>query len=251
LSTYSLTAYLALVKNHPVNGSQLSKHSGIPRARIYDVLRTLKSKGFVAELSEGTYLPLPPDEFMKRLRNGYEADLTALENHLREAEKKSSYDFVWTIRGYKKVMSKAREMIRAARSEIYVRLFPEEGARLDDELRAAESRGVQVKYILMSPSDAAFELQVLHPDHESLEALLGGRSLDIVVDKEEFLGGMFVAGKEEHCTVNWGKNRWFVLAGRDSLRHDFFHYFLHKTYEKQEPLTEGEVGLYALIMKDA
>lgn len=42
LSQYEITAYLSLVGRHPVNGSQLSRFSGIPRARIYDVLRSLK-----------------------------------------------------------------------------------------------------------------------------------------------------------------------------------------------------------------
>ena len=37
-SKYEITAYLTLVANHPVNGSQLSRMSAIPRAKIYDVL---------------------------------------------------------------------------------------------------------------------------------------------------------------------------------------------------------------------
>ena len=36
-SQYEATCYMALVSEHPLNGSQLSKKSGIARSRIYDV----------------------------------------------------------------------------------------------------------------------------------------------------------------------------------------------------------------------
>jgi sugar-specific transcriptional regulator TrmB len=55
LSDYAIHTYLSLLQHHPINGSQLSKRSGIPRARIYDILRTLKARGFVSEASKGTY----------------------------------------------------------------------------------------------------------------------------------------------------------------------------------------------------
>jgi sugar-specific transcriptional regulator TrmB len=54
LSDYTIRTYLSLLRHHPINGSQLSKRSGIPRARIYDILRTLKARGFVSEASKGT-----------------------------------------------------------------------------------------------------------------------------------------------------------------------------------------------------
>ncbi|OEU44603.1 MAG: hypothetical protein BBJ60_03575 [Desulfobacterales bacterium S7086C20] len=45
LSQYETKAYLSLVAKYPLNGSQLSKHSGIPSAKIYEVLRNLLEKG--------------------------------------------------------------------------------------------------------------------------------------------------------------------------------------------------------------
>jgi sugar-specific transcriptional regulator TrmB len=250
LSDYAITAYIALLKHHPVNGSRLSRSSGIPRARIYDVLRTLKQKGFVAEASEGLYVPLPPDELIRRLRRDYEADLSTLETILEEAREAPGHDFIWTIKGHARVMQQAREMIAAARHEIYVRLYPEEGYLLDPPLKEAAARGVQVKYISMGPSHPSFALQVVHPDCESIASSLGGRSFDLVLDRKEFLGGVFVKDKEDQSLINWGRNRSFVIAGRDSLRHDFFHYFLHKTYHQKQDLSDAEKSLYDIILKD-
>lgn len=44
---YEAKSYVALVKLGPATAYQVSKASGIPRARIYDVLNTLVEKGIV------------------------------------------------------------------------------------------------------------------------------------------------------------------------------------------------------------
>ena len=250
LSNYEIMAYLSLVSRHPVNGSQLSRFSGIPRARIYDVLRSLKDKGFVVETGDGLYAPLPPEEFFKRLRHSFETKLEFLEEKIEAASEPTVYDYVWTIRGYDKVMDKAREMIGAARTEIYTRLHTSEGHILAQNLTRAGLRGVVVKYISMGDPAVIFDLQVVHPESESIAARYGGRTFDLVVDKKELLVGLFETGKEEHSPVNWAKNHWFVVTIRDSLRHDFFHFFLHKIYEKKQRLTKDEKILYDLIVRD-
>lgn len=250
LSDYAIHAYLSLLQHHPVNGSQLSKQSGIPRARIYDLLRTLKKRGFVAEAGKGIFVPLPPDELIKQLRRDYEEDLDRFEDLAREAQTPADHDFIWTVTGYQRVMDKAREMIDAAQMEIYIRLFPQEAETLIRALKKAEKRAVQVKCIFMEPFPRTFAIQVIHPQHEVVERNLGGRSFDLVVDKEEFIGGMFTTENIEECRINWGRNRWFVTAGRDSLRHDFFHYFLYKTHNLRQALDEKEKKVYEIIQND-
>lgn len=250
LSDYEITAYFFLVQKHPVNGSQLSKKSGIPRARVYDVLRSLKEKGVVAESDEGFYVPLPPEELIKRLRLRHESELELLQERFREASQESSYEYVWIMRGYAEVLAKAGEMIDEAGQEVYIRVFPSEGRALHPHLRRAEQRGVAVKYIAMQPVPLEFARQIIHPGHETIQATLGGRSLDLVVDRREVLGGLLEEGNEDLSPINWGKNNWLVTSTRDSLRHDFFHYFLHQTFELQRSLSQEEAALYTYIMQD-
>jgi len=250
LSDYAIHTYLSLLQHHPINGSQLSRRSGIPRARIYDVLRTLKTRGFVAEASKGLFVPLPPDELIRQLRRNHEKDLNRFESLVNEAQAPAEHDFIWTVNGYQRVLDKAMEMIAAARLEIYIRLFPEEAENLMQSLKKAEKRGVQVKSIFMAPYPQTFAVQVVHPQHEIVERSLGGRSFDLVVDKKEFIGGLFVPENIEACQINWGRNQWFVTAGRDSLRHDFFHYFLYKTHTLKQTLNAEEIKLYELIQND-
>jgi len=136
-SKSEMTAYLTLLNNHPVNGSQLSRGSAIPRAKIYDVLRSLKNKGAVTEVGRGLFAPLPPEELFNRLRTRFESSLERFENRIKAASDTSSYEYVWTIKGYDPAVQKARSMIQSARGEVYTRLFPEDGQALSAALRHA------------------------------------------------------------------------------------------------------------------
>ncbi|MCP4720751.1 MAG: TrmB family transcriptional regulator, partial [Desulfobacteraceae bacterium] len=106
-SQYEAACYMALAGNHPINGSQLSKKSGIARSRIYDVLRSLISKGYVIEVNTGQYAPLPSDELIRRLKRGFDKNITAFEKEIAKASQKEDFEYVWTLTGYDNVMEKA------------------------------------------------------------------------------------------------------------------------------------------------
>jgi hypothetical protein len=102
----------------------------------------------------------------------------------------------------------------------------------------------------MGPIPVKFEIQVVHPESDDLLKSIGGRSFDIIADKTEALVGIFELGQENQSPINWTRNRWFVIANRDSLRHDFYHYFLEKTYERGQTLSDEEKKIYAFIKAD-
>lgn len=250
-SQYETSCYLALISNHPANGSQLSKVSGIARSRIYDVLRNMTRKGLVQEVGNGQYTPIPPDELLKRLRSQFESDLAILEEQFHEMATESTYEYVWAIQGYHYVLKRATQMIKAAQHEIYVRLFPETAVHLNKHLHEAAKRGVNIRYIAMGEMPLTFDVQVIHPNCGVLHETVGGISFDLVADKTEALVGIFETGKEEHSPINWTRNHWFVVANRDSLRHDFYHYFLHKLYEQQQTLSERDKHIYEVIKAES
>ncbi len=249
-SQYEAACYMSLVGSHPVNGSQLSKISGIARSRIYDVLRSLISKGYVIEVKQGQYAPLPSDELIRRLTNGFNKNIAAFEKEIAKATQKEDFEYVWTLTGYENVMSKAKEMIEDANTEIYARLFPEADKHLGKHLVAAEKRGVSIRYIAMGEIPQRFDIQVDHPGHENLKDTIGGRSFDIITDKKEALVGIFETGNEDLSPINWTRNQWFIIANRDSLRHDFYHCFLEKILDRNFELTSEEKKIYKVIKED-
>ncbi len=96
-SQYEASCYMALVGSHPVNGSQLSKISGIARSRIYDVLRSLIAKGYVIEVQAGQYAPLPSDEVIRRLKREFETNIDRVEKEISKATQKEDFEYVWTL----------------------------------------------------------------------------------------------------------------------------------------------------------
>jgi HTH-type transcriptional regulator, sugar sensing transcriptional regulator len=249
-SQYEATCYMTLVGNHPVNGSQLSKISGIARSRIYDVLRNLISKGYVIEVNSGQYAPLPADEVVRRLKRNFNSNIKVFEEKIAAASQKNDFEFVWTITGYENVMEKAIEMIKNAETEIYVRLFPKAYQHLDPYLIQADKRGVNIRYIAMGKTAKKFDVQVIHPEHEHLQQTIGGRSLEVITDKSEALVGIFETDKEDSSAINWTRNQWFIVANRDSLRHDFYHCFLEKILDQHQDPTTDEKRIYKIIKED-
>ncbi len=249
-SQYEAACYMALISHHPVNGSQLSKQSGIARSRIYDVLRSLISKGYVMDINAGQYAPLPPDELIRRLRKSFTTRINAFEEQIAKASQKEKIEYVWTLTGYAAVMEKAMEMIKEAKQEIYIRLFPRADRHLGRYLTDADKRGVNIRYIAMGRIEKNFDVQVMHPDCDQLQQTIGGRSIDVIADKKEALVGIFETGNEDRSPINWTRNQWFILANRDSLRHDFYHSFLEKMLDRRQELTEDEQRIYEIIKSD-
>lgn len=249
-SQYEAACYMALVSHHPVNGSQLSKISGIARSRIYDVLRNLIAKAYVMDVGAGQYVPLPPDELIRRLKTSFANTITAFEELIATVSRKDDVEYVWTLTGYETVMAKAMEMIKGARLEVYVRLFPKAGRHLDNYLTQADKRGVKIRYVAMGKIEKKFDVQVMHPNHELLQKTIGGRSLEVIVDKQEALVGIFETGNEESSPINWTRSKWFILANRDSLRHDFYHSFLEKILDRHQDLTDDERRIYKIVKED-
>jgi sugar-specific transcriptional regulator TrmB len=249
-SKYESACYLALVAQHPSNGSQLSKRSGIARSRIYDVLRGLLRKGIVFEIEKGTYVPLPFEELKQRFRRQFESNLELLEKQLAELTQETEYEYLITLRGRETALAKAVEIITAARRELYLRLFPSAWDYLGNAIRAAADRGVGVRLIAMGRLPYTFDIQVDHPEVAGLCDKLGGETIDIISDRAEALVGMFEAERPDRSPVIWTRNRWFVTANRDSLRHDFYHYFLDKLHEQGQPLSAHDQAIYDLIKRD-
>lgn len=249
-SKYESSCYLALLTKHPANGSQLSKISGIARSRIYDVLRSLVNKKVVFEIEQGLYVPLPFKELKKRLRGQFESNLKILDDQLNAMVEQSNFEYLLTLNGVEDVLSKAVDIIDSAGHELYFRLFPDTWERLRDHIEQATQRGVGVRCICMGPMELHYDIQIFHPDGENLKKKLGGESIDIIADKREALSGIFETDNVHSSPFIWTRNHWFVTATRDSLRHDFYHYFLDKLYERGDELSTRDKQIYAFIKAD-
>lgn len=160
LNTYEIKAYLALVSAGRMNAAELSSVSGIPIARVYDVMSSLERKGF-AKIGLGRptiYEANPPDEALSNYRRKMELDFGRRLRELEEmreqlvetlrvedrGEKRDSFsmkegdDLTVCLEG---MIMKARERIYIVESEFL------SSSTLGDLLRDAERRGVKIKVV--------------------------------------------------------------------------------------------------------
>ena len=65
-----IQVYIEVLKEFPITGYELSERSEIPRTMIYEVIANLLKKEavYTATLVPLTYVPLPAEELINRLR---------------------------------------------------------------------------------------------------------------------------------------------------------------------------------------
>jgi len=123
-SEYECKAYLKLLEEFPLNGYALSKASGIPRSRIYEVLKNLIDKQMVFEQADEknrVYYPVEPKIFIKKLKAHYEKlfeDLSQYAGALYQEPKQD--DKLVVITGRENIISFLKLLIQGAQKRVAV-----------------------------------------------------------------------------------------------------------------------------------
>jgi sugar-specific transcriptional regulator TrmB len=111
-SDYEARAYVALLQRSPLNGYELAKASGLPRANVYSVLQKLEERGAVVRHDSPSgvrYAPVPPAALTGRLGDRYQSILDAAQRSLDEISSPAEHEYVWNARGYTVLLEQARE----------------------------------------------------------------------------------------------------------------------------------------------
>lgn len=150
---YEAKAYAALLQRSPVNGYELAKQSGIPRANIYSVLGKLEERSAVlrVESADGVrYAPVPPQELVRRLGSRFQETLQVTQRSLSEIAAPIEHDHVWSTQGYSVLLEHAATLVDAARHYLLVAIWPQEARRLAEALSRAEARGVELTTLCLA-----------------------------------------------------------------------------------------------------
>jgi len=219
-SEYEAKAYIALLRESPVTGYQLSKTCGVPRSMIYEVLGKLTARGAAMTLRKGDstlYAPVPADEFLDHLRREHEALTTSLKDDLATLASPTDLEYVWNIEGHENIMAKAREMIGQAQSRICLALLPVTFLDLRPALEEAIGRGVRVVLYTTTQLDLpAGRVIVAHVSEETL-GQARGLGLVLVIDGEEVLIGEWLTATQ--ARASWTGSPLFVFIAEFSTVH--------------------------------
>ncbi len=152
LTMYEAQAYTTLTSLISATADEVSQNSGIPRSKIYDVLKKLNEKQFL-EIEEGrplTYNVKSPVEVLTRekekLNSEIDDTITRLtyiyENGMNQVQAP-----IWRIYGVEKIIAQELEIIKRAKTSINMRigfLFEEEGEALVKALKNRSDLNINI-----------------------------------------------------------------------------------------------------------
>lgn len=157
LTMYEAQTYVTLTSLISSTASEIAEESGIPRSKIYDVLKELAKKNYI-EVEDGrplTYNVKSPVEVLgrerERLNSEIDDTITRLtyvyENGMSQVQAP-----IWRIYGVEKIIAQELEIIKRAKKSINMRigfLFENEGESL---VKALKNRTDLKINILASPT---------------------------------------------------------------------------------------------------
>ncbi len=157
LTMYEAQAYVTLTSLIQASADEVSKSSGIPRSKIYDVLKKLSEKDFI-EIEDGrplTYVVKSPVEVLSREKEKIDSQIedaivrltNIYENGISQVQAP-----IWRIYGVEKIINQELEIIQRAKNTINMRigfLFEGEGEAL---IKAFKKRRSLKVNILASPT---------------------------------------------------------------------------------------------------
>lgn len=149
LNLYEAKAYAGLLKVGTANAYKISKESGIPRARIYDVLESLIERGLamVEETSENikTYTPVPSKIFLERTKKEWESDFDEISVELQALEVEEKQDiYVFTVKGKENITTYCKQLLKEASHYVLISMWNQMYELLLPELKECQNRGCKV-----------------------------------------------------------------------------------------------------------
>ena len=219
---YEAKVYLALLRQNPATGYQLSKSSGVPRSMVYETLGRLRGRGLVLETVEGRatlYRPLPPQTFLDQHQSDHERLVNSLRLGLEELYSHTGDDRVWSIRGRQAALTYGAQLIRQADSAVFLVLTDQDLEALRDEIIAVCDRGLDTNVLLTGQGKLECGRVAHHPPLESeLQGLTG--LLLVAVENGEVLIASMSVQQEMRATIT--SNPDLVLIARQFVWMELF-----------------------------
>lgn len=164
LAPYQARAYVGLLELETGAAQEIANVSGIPNARIYDVLRDLEEMGYVELYEQDTLRAraLDPRTITEELNRRIERFEEATDEIQTRWQRPSIDDHaVSIIRRFKTILETAKRFISEADTQIHATLTRKQYDKLKMDLAKAYQRGVTVNVTILQ-SDQGDPLEQKH-----------------------------------------------------------------------------------------
>jgi sugar-specific transcriptional regulator TrmB len=222
LNAYEVDAYIALLKKGQLTAMEISQEAKVPYSKIYEVLNSLKEKGWIksSESRPTKYYPVPPLEAAAYTKQRMEDRCQMWEQTVADAlqplyEKRELVERpdILILHGQQAVVSKLEEVFRKANKEVMVAApaFAKPIIASADQYLPSLKKNVNVKLMVAGkPDDWAFLKKM--PGVNELRArdhMFGG---GVIADGKE---AMLFLGEEKPSLVIWSNHAGLVGFARE------------------------------------
>jgi len=194
---YEAKVYLALLKDSPVSGYQISKNAGIPRSMVYEALGRLSTRGAIMKSESERavlYRPIHPDVLLNKIETEHRMTVHELREQLGPIFQSTDENRLWSLDGRPSVIAYALQMITNTQTEISCVMGDLDLESLQEVLSKRYKSGVKLNLLLTGNANLS-EIQfptgpglqvAIHPQKES-EIQKLSRILIICTDEQECL----------------------------------------------------------------
>jgi sugar-specific transcriptional regulator TrmB len=239
---YEAKAYLALSSRYPATAYEVAKISGLPRANVYSVLRTLELKGAIQPVGETprSYAPVDPEDFFGRHARNTAALCSALSRQVRSQAQPNEDAFVWHYAGEADVMQKIDDLIRGAKTSVWIKA-PDHLIRPHlPALKAAARRKVQVILVVFGEDYASLRADpaiTVFP-HEG-DAIKRGAADVLFTVTSDFSGVLIATHDKAGVAASYARNRAIVYVIQTLFLHEFY---FAEIYQKVGDVLDATFG---------
>ncbi|MBI4697552.1 MAG: TrmB family transcriptional regulator [Nitrospirae bacterium] len=239
LSEYEATAYVSLLKEGPLTAYEISKKSGIPSSKVYEVVKKLETRHIIQSVqSERTrlYVPIAPEDFIEKYKAVVEGNLESVRTELKNIKVGVDTSLIWHVKDYDDLILRARRMIDTAQETILLSVWPQEVKILLPHLEIAEGRGIKIAIMHYGATNIKVGQVYRHPPEETIFSQKNSRGFALVTDSSKALTGKI---EDQETEAIWSMNEGFVMIAEDYMRHDMF---VMKIVSRLEPLLKKHFG---------
>jgi len=222
LNTYEIDAYTTLLESGQMTAMAISREAKVPYSKIYEVLNSLKGKGWIksSESRPFKYYPVSPLEATavtkQRLDDkyqGWEQTVAEALQPLYEKRELVERPDILILHGQQAVVAKLEEVLKKANKEIMIAapVFAKPIIASADQLLSNLKKTVNVKLMAAAKSD----------DWKALKKVAGLNELRV---REHMFGGGVIAdgkeamlflGEEKPSLVIWSNHLGLVRFARE------------------------------------
>lgn len=188
-SQYESKVYEVLSSsNEPLDATLIVKYSGVPKAKVYEVISRLIEKGMVMDsLSEKKklYSAMPLDLVIDKLSKEFQTNIDQLKKN--QYKKIVSDDRVWSLKVDSSIQLQSKQLLQEAKHSIQISLWKEELPDYLPLLIEKEHAGVQVVALVVGEIPEEIGLSKIYTLSPSKEHLTLEKNRLIIIDEETIL----------------------------------------------------------------